>query len=201
MTNRIDEIADRIQALEAELTLEMIRRKETLAHDFEEKRIQFEREVAEQQKRFKMGLLKYLWTADLKSFIAAPFIYALIAPLIFLDIFVSLYQAICFPLFGIQKAKRSDYIVFDRAHLAYLNFLEKINCAYCSYGNGLIAYTREIAGKTEQYWCPIKHAKRVYLSHPYYSQFAEYGDAAHYQEYLKKLRKQIAPQHSKNQDD
>ena len=191
MTNRIDEIVSRIQALEAELEAEVSRRKDNLTHDFEEKRLRFEQEVLEQQKRFKMGLLKYLWTADLKSFIAAPFMYALIVPLAFLDLSVSLYQFVCFPLFGIQKAKRSDCIVFDRAHLAYLNLFEKINCAYCSYGNGLIAYVREIAGKTEQYWCPIKHAKRMYLSHPYYNKFAKYGDASSYQEDLKRLRDEV----------
>lgn len=191
MTNRIDEIVSRIQALETELEAEVSRRKDNLTHDFEEMRLQFEKEVVEQQKRFKMGLLKYLWTADLKSFLAAPFIYILIVPLILLDALVSIYQAICFPLFGIQKAKRGDYIVFDRAHLAYLNLFEKMNCAYCSYGNGLIAYVREIAGKTEQYWCPIKHAKRMYLSHPYYKKFAQYGDAAGYQEDLKRLRDEV----------
>lgn len=194
MSNRIEDIVNHIQALEAELELEIKSRKDNLAHDFEEKRIQFEQELREQQKRFKMGLLKYLWTADLRSFIAAPFIYAVIVPFILLDIFVSIYQAICFPLFRIQKVKRSDYIIFDRAHLAYLNLFEKINCAYCSYGNGLIAYAREIAGKTEQYWCPIKHAKRAYLSHPYYKKFAEYGDAVNYQDDLKRLREEVMQQ-------
>lgn len=191
MINRIDEIVIRIQALEAELEAEVTRRKDNLTYDFEEMRLQFEKEVVEQQKRFKMGLLKYLWTADFKSFLAAPFIYILIVPLILLDALVSIYQAICFPLFGIQKAKRGDYIVFDRAHLAYLNLFEKMNCAYCSYGNGLITFVREIAGKTEQYWCPIKHAKRMYLAHPYYKKFAQYGDASSYQEDLKRLRDEV----------
>lgn len=197
MTNRIEEIVSRIQALEADLEVEISHRRETVMHDFEERRMQFENELLEQQKRFKMGLLKYLWTADLRSFIAAPFIYILIVPLIFLDISISIYQAVCFPLFGIKKAKRTDYIVFDRAHLAYLNLFEKINCAYCSYGNGLIAYVREIAGKTEQYWCPIKHSKRMYLSHPYYSKFAEYGDAARYQEELIRLRQELISRNHK----
>lgn len=29
------------------------------------------------------------------------------------------------------------YVVFDRRHLAYLNAIEKLNCAYCEYGNGV----------------------------------------------------------------
>ena len=62
-------------------------------------------------------------------------------------------------------------------HLAYLNALEKLNCAYCSYANGVIAFTREVAGRTERYWCPIKHARRVLGAHPHYSEFVDYGDA------------------------
>lgn len=191
MTSRIEEMVSRIQALEAELESEMRSRKHDLLEDFQEKRALFEKELIEQQKRFRIGLLKYLWTADLKSFLAAPFIYILIFPLLFLDICISLYQSICFPLFGMQKVRRADYIVFDRAHLAYLNLFEKMNCAYCSYGNGLLAYVRDIAGKTEQYWCPIKHAKRTYLSHPYYKKFSAYGDAATYQDNLNRLREEL----------
>lgn len=40
--------------------------------------------------------------------------------------------------------RRGDYIVVDRHHLAYLNVIQKINCVYCGYGNGLIAYARKI---------------------------------------------------------
>lgn len=107
----------------------------------------------------------------------APVIYSLIFPLLLLDLFVTIYQAICFPVYGIAKVRRHDYLIFDRYHLGYLNALEKLNCAYCSYANGLIAYVREIAGRTEQYWCPIKHARRVVGAHQYYAQFHDFGDA------------------------
>jgi hypothetical protein len=77
--------------------------------------------------------------------------------------------------------RRSDYLVFDRHHLSYLNGLEKLNCAYCSYANGLLAYAREIAGRTELHWCPIKHARRVLGAHGTYHEFDDYGDAEAYQ--------------------
>ena len=88
-----------------------------------------------------------------------------------------MYQAVCFPVYGIPKVARKDYLIFDRRYLAYLNGLEKFNCAYCSYANGLIGYVREIASRTEAYWCPIKHARRVVNAHPRYSSFADFGDA------------------------
>jgi hypothetical protein len=50
-------------------------------------------------------------------------------------------------------------------------------CVYCGYANGVIAYARKIASRTEQYWCPIKHALRIRDPHVRYAQFLEYGDA------------------------
>lgn len=101
-------------------------------------------------------------------------------------------EFICFPLYGIPRVRRRDHLVFDRAHLAYLNIIEKINCAYCSYANGLASYVKEIVGRTEQYWCPIKHARRVLQAHPYYSGFADFGDAEAYRRELANLRRELA---------
>ena len=109
----------------------------------------------------------------------------MILPFVLLDLFVTVYQAICFPVYRIPKVRRGDYLIFDRSHLAYLNGLEKLNCAYCSYANGLIAYVREIAGRTEQHWCPIKHARRVIGAHPRYAAFEDYGDAYGYKNSLR----------------
>jgi len=103
----------------------------------------------------------------------------------------SLYQAICFPVYGITKVRRGDYLVFDRHNLHYLNAIEKLNCAYCSYANGVAAYVREVAARTEQYWCPIKHARRLSGHHPYYSHFVDYGDATAFQSQLGKLREEL----------
>jgi hypothetical protein len=97
-----------------------------------------------------------------------------------LDLLVMIYQAVCFPIYGIPKVRRGDYFAFDRAHLAYLNAIEKFNCAYCTYANGVIAYVREVASRTEEYWCPIKHARRVVGTHARYSGFEDFGDAEAY---------------------
>ncbi len=108
--------------------------------------------------------------------ITAPVIYSLIIPFVILDLFVSLYQAICFRAYGIPRVARGDYIVMDRHRLAHLNLPQKINCAYCAYANGLIAYVGEIAARTEAYWCPVKHAARMAGVHDHYQFFMEYGD-------------------------
>jgi len=80
--------------------------------------------------------------------------------------------------------------VFDTADLPYLNIIEKFNCLYCSYANGVAAYTREVAARTEQYWCPIKHARRIRSAHERYPAFFDHGDAVAYRQGLERLRRQ-----------
>ncbi|MGI9152051.1 MAG: hypothetical protein ACR2IX_11155 [Limnohabitans sp.] len=192
MNPKITELLARIQQMESEIELEMKRRRAELQADFEETRVRFEREVVEQQRRFKTGLLRYVLSSDWRHVVTAPVIYAVLGPMLVLDLFITVYQHICFRAYGIPRVKRSDYFVYDRAHLAYLNWIEKINCAYCSYGNGLMAYGREVVARTEQYWCPIKHARKVMAAHPYYTGFVDFGDAQAYQRELEHLRAQLS---------
>jgi hypothetical protein len=82
-------------------------------------------------------------------------------------------------------------MVIDRHRLVYLNTIEKLNCTYCGYGNGVIAYTHEVIARTEQYWCPIRHARRVRGAHERYPLFFDYGDAAAYQYGRAALRRSL----------
>jgi len=190
MTRQIDELIEAIRTLEEELQEEFRRKREEFRFTIEERRVRFAEELILQHRRLKVGLLRYLREARLPFVLTAPVIYAGIVPLLFLDLFISLYQAICFPVYGIPKARRGDYLVFDREDLPYLNALEKINCAYCSYANGLAAWFREVAARTEQYWCPIKHARRIRDAHSRYPRFFEYGDAESYRKGLERLQKE-----------
>ena len=119
-----------------------------------------------------------------------PVIYIGWVPFLLMDLFVTVYQAVCFPVYGIPKVRRSDYLVFDREDLPYLNAIEKFNCFYCSYGNGVAAYAREVAARTEQYWCPIKHARRIRDAHGRYPKFFDHGDAEAFHQGLARLRRQ-----------
>jgi len=52
--------------------------------------------------------------------------------------------------------------MLDRRGTApYLNIMEKVNCLYCGYLNGLTAYAQEIGGRREQYWCPHQARPKV----------------------------------------
>lgn len=192
MTPRISELMAKMREIESDLDAELAKRSAQLRIGLEHGRIAFEEELLRRHRELRRKLLPYLFGARPLVVLTAPVIYAGIIPFLLLDLFVSLFQAVCFPVYGIAKLKRADYFVFDRHHLAYLNPLEKLNCAYCSYANGLIAYTREIGARTEQYWCPIKYARRVVGSHARYAKFDDYGDGEQYLARLQELREDLA---------
>ncbi len=189
MNQNINDLVARIKALEVELESELDQAGTHLRYRLVDRKVQFEREALQLQRRFKVNLFRYALFPRPRHVIVAPFIYILFPVLVMLDLLASLYHAVCFPLLEIPKVKRSDYVIFDRHHLAYLNLLEKLNCAYCSYGSGLLAYLTEIIARTEQYWCPIKHARRALGTHKRYRQFLDYGDAESYRRDLDNIRR------------
>lgn len=191
MSNQVDFLIEKIRDLEKELEWELAKRAEELRVRIFEGKIEYTEEIRTAHQALKSSLVNYVFKSNPLKLLTLPFIYGLAVPFGLLDATVSVYQAICFPVYQIPKVKRADYLVFDRASLEYLNLIEKLHCAYCSYVNGLIGYVREIAARTEQYWCPIKHAKRIKATHSRYSHFVDYGDAESYRDNLGKLRKKF----------
>ncbi len=188
MNPKISDLIARIRELEEEIEAEVERRREDLHFRIENRRIRFERDILARHRALKTGLLRYVLHARWTSLLSAPIVYALIVPLVLLDLTVSVYQGVCFPLYGIPRVRRADCLHFDRGSLAYLNLIERFNCAYCAYANGVIAYARQVAGRTELYWCPVKHARRILEAHAYYRQFADFGDAEGYRREVDKQR-------------
>lgn len=186
MNNNIDELLAKIRALQDELDEQYRQTRDEWA----QKKIELAEEFLRQQRRYKTGLFRFLLRTRFLVAFTAPIIYLGWIPFMLMDLFVTIYQAICFPVYRIPKVKRSDYLIFGREDLPYLNIIEKFNCFYCSYGNGVAAYTREVAARTEQYWCPIKHARRVKAAHERYPNFFDFGDAEAYQQGLARLRRQ-----------
>ena len=54
----------------------------------------------------------------------------------------------------------------------------------------------KISARTEQYWCPIKHARRIKAAHERYPKFFDYGDAEAFRQGLGRLRKQYGEKDS-----
>ena len=180
MSEPIDRLRNSIRDLHEQLEDEYRSRREALADRLRNGRMIFEAETKRLHRGQREGLLRFLSHAEIKTIVTAPVIYSLVIPFALLHFWVWLYQAICFPAYGIKKVPMSDFIAIDRHHLRYLNALEKLNCAYCGYCNGVVAWTREVASRTEAHWCPIKHASRVEGAHGHYASFADYGDGEGY---------------------
>lgn len=191
MTDRISTLVDKIAKLEKQLRDEIKEQEDRFQYRLEGRRVKFEQSVLEAHRKFKVAILPWLRASLWRNVFSAPFIYAMIVPLAFLDLTISLYQQLCFRLYDIQRVDRSRYVILDRHQLAYLNGIEKFNCIYCGYGNGVIAYAREIIARTEQYWCPIKHARQALGTHRRYDKFANYGDADNYKPQLLRLRDEL----------
>ena len=151
MSSRIDDLLAHLAQLEREVEHELNRARKQWRYKVDAGRIRFERDVRLAHQRLKQSIPRFIRESSPLNLLTAPIIYAMIVPLTFLDATFSLYQALCFPIYGISHVRRSVYIVIDRQHLAYLNGIEKLNCVYCGYANGVLAYVREIAGRTEQY--------------------------------------------------
>jgi hypothetical protein len=191
MNEKVEQILEKISSLEKKLQDELEEQDNFFDFSFEGKKVCFNKKLLKEQKEHFEDIFTYLKNSPFLYILTAPVIYGLIIPAIILDITVSLYQAINFRVYKISLVKRSDYIVFDRNYLAYLNILEKINCFYCSYFNGLMGYVSEVAARTEQFWCPIKHAKKIAYRHSRYRKFLSYGDAKAFREELNTLRAEL----------
>jgi hypothetical protein len=177
--------------LEKEFEHEIEAGRATFKYRISQGKIVFEKGISSEHRRFKIGLIAFLRSSPISTMIIAPIVYGLVIPFMFLDLSTWLYQKICFFVWGIAPVRRSDYIAIDRHRLGYLNAIEKLNCVYCGYANGLLAYVSEVAARTEQFWCPIKHAIRTKSMHQRSRRFLDYGDAEGFRERSQALRDEI----------
>ena len=150
MNDRIRKLLDQMESAEKELNRALQESQVHLNFSMKGKRVEFEASVKEAHKQLRIGVLKWLGNRPI-NLLTAPIIYGMVIPMLLLDLCISFYQTTCFPIYKIAKVKRSDFIIFDRHHLSYLNIIEKSHCMYCTYGNGLLAYATEIIARTEQY--------------------------------------------------
>ena len=188
MNDRINQLLLQMATLEGELRTAVHEQESRMFFQIKGKRVEFERAAREAQRRFKTNLFRWLVTDRPQNLVTGPLIYGMVVPLLMLDVCVSFYQWVCFPIYGITRVRRSDYLVFDRHYLGYLNLIEKFHCTYCEYGNGLMGYMAEILARTEQYFCPIKHARKILGTHTRYNRFLDYGDGEAYEARLEEFR-------------
>jgi hypothetical protein len=189
MSEKLDSLVDRMRLLEQELVQETKKKEIEFCYTVHKKTVRFTEDAKEKHRKFRLGLHKYVVNSRFLVLATSPVIWLCAIPIVLADIIGTFYQAVCFPIYGIPKVRRSDYLAFDRHHLSYLNFFEKVNCEYCAYINGILAYFTEIAARTEQHWCPIKHVGCAKCAHSRYKHFVDFGDAEQYRLHIEQIRR------------
>jgi hypothetical protein len=127
--------------------------------------------------------MKYLYKKHrfIRHLPVYPVIYPAALFIFLLDAWVEIYHRITFPIYGIPYIKRKNYIKIDRHKLKYLNPMQKLNCVYCGYANGVLQYISKIIAETETYWCAIQHEKNEqFLPPDHHEEFIKYGDKRSY---------------------
>ena len=192
MHEELNLLLAKAKQLEGEMLAEIRERRQKFGYEMEEGVIRFDAAVGAEHRKMAKSLARYLLEARWLNIITAPMIWFCVVPILFMDVVAEAYQFVCFPIYGIPKVRRQDYVVMDRGRLLYLNSMERFNCVYCGYVNGVLAYVQEIAGRTEQHWCPIKHAVSLKTRHSRYQHFLDYGDAEQYLKRLEEVRHDFA---------
>ncbi len=191
MSDKIKDMIEEIEKMKVKLLKEIAHQEKDISYEIQNGYVRFEKEIFDSQKENMKNLLAYFRDMPLLHLLTSPLIYVMVIPAIIFDVMLFLYQQIIFRVYKFEFVKRSDYILFDRQYLGYLNPIEKLNCMYCSYFNGLMHYAAAIASRTELYFCPIKHSKKVAYEHDFYDAFFRYGDEDEYQKKLEELREKF----------
>jgi hypothetical protein len=177
MSPYVERFGDRLHDAEEDLKREVKGQQRRWQYRIQRGQVWFDEELRTTHGKLRQSIPADILEGNLLSLLTAPVIYSMLLPFLILDLWVTLYQSICFPIYGMTRVPRRRYFAIDRHKLAYLNGIEKVHCTFCSYANGLIGYIREVAARTEQYWCPIKHARAIPAPHQRYHVFLDYGDA------------------------
>ena len=114
----------------------------------------------------------------IRHIISIPFIYGLGVSLVVFHVVLEIYHQVAFRLYDLELVDVKKYIKIDRYKLSKLTLAQKINCTYCGYANGLLAYAVVISAETEKYWCGIKHEVEPgskYVQPEYQKDFLDYA--------------------------
>lgn len=101
MNNTIRQLLAQINALEDELRTALHEQESRLSYEVNGKRVEFERAIRDAHSRLKVGIVRWIIADRPQNLICAPFIYGMIIPLAFFDLCITIYQAVCFPIFRI----------------------------------------------------------------------------------------------------
>jgi hypothetical protein len=109
MLSPVDDLVARITQLERELETEVNRARDGWRYRIEAGRIRFERDVRLAHARVKQRIPRFLRESSPLNILTAPLIYSMVVPIAIVDLAFSIYQGLCFPIYGIARVRRGAF--------------------------------------------------------------------------------------------
>ena len=116
--NKLEAIIEEIKKLEKQLVLEIEKKEEEFFYKIKGKKVYFDPKIKRYQKTLATRIYSYIVNTSLLNLLTVPIIWFCLLPALFMDVVVSVYQFICFRVYGIPEVKRSEYMVMDRHSLS-----------------------------------------------------------------------------------
>ena len=126
MSPYVERFVERLRDAEDDLKREVDEQQRRWHYRIHHGRVWFDKELRESHRHLRQSIPAYILQGDLLSLLTAPVVYSLLLPFALLDLWVTLYQWVCFPIYGMPRVPRRRYFTVDRHKLAYLNGIEKV---------------------------------------------------------------------------
>jgi hypothetical protein len=114
MSEKIDALLERMRGLEKEIVRELQRKEMEFFYEVRLGKVRFTQEARARHKQMVKRFTTYIRDSRAMIVFTSPVIWACLVPILILDLTMKLYQAICFPIYGIPKVKRRDSSRFNR---------------------------------------------------------------------------------------
>ena len=111
MKDKLEGLLDRIKELEKELLVEVEAKQWQFSYRVQDRKVQFTENARARHKLLTQKLMRYLYQAKPLSALSTPMILFCAVPIIFMDFVAAVFQFVCFPVYGIPKVPRKDYVV------------------------------------------------------------------------------------------
>lgn len=106
-TQRLQELASEIARLQGEPDREIESRRRALGWHLKRGIVEFEHGITIEHRRLRMGMVTFLARSPIGAILTAPVIYSMFIPLLLMDAWASLYQAIYFRAYRIPRVQRA----------------------------------------------------------------------------------------------
>ena len=101
MNETVSLLQEKVRNLESQIERELEAHRKKFHYSVTRRRVKFEAAVRTRHKELRVSVFRFLRQSGIMRILSAFVIYIQIVPLVLLDIAVTLFQFICFPIYGI----------------------------------------------------------------------------------------------------